>query len=934
LLEAADLLRVLPVTNRIIELHYKEGHIDYNGVRPDGTYEPQTENRVYYSSLVSASAVTDVSRYSVTSPDDSQYGSFRNPLRSGYKALGSEFNGPGRDPEYLREYKVYLELPSAMTAGNTYAVEVGNLAENLNAFSFTYNEKTCRSPAIKISQIGFTPAAPKYAYFSMWMGSFPGSGLDLSQYTDGPFMICDARTGEAVKTYPSVTLQKNASQEDRGGQNWTRADIYSLDFSDFTTPGRYRVVANDIGCSYPFEINEDVYREPFRAAMRAMYCQRQGIVKHLYEYNKEYPRAHHPDINEFVYGAVSGEGGGISDPRPVSGIWGWYADAGDWDAYTPHWKVPFSMFLAYDANAENHKDGDVGSKWKEKPGDAWIEEGINGIPDILDEGRWLVDYSRRARHALIDQGIGSGGVPGYAGRDADAHFQPSWNDSRQMYVNTENTGNTYLYAGAAAYLAHCLNKFHRLSGGSGNHPQSAGWLTEARQAFQWAEGRGGAQDQRRCAVVCLYVATGESAWQSMARSMGLPCRLDDVGLSEQQIAACIYTVSARGMSNLDASFYEGIKSDVVGQANSVIDNVNSTSFRFGGVGPYQSMDMNLLTIPRMLYPMAAYETTGEKKYIDGIHTTMAYLYGGNQDNVSRVTGIGFQREQAAFVCDAWYLLDFNHIAYRNPIFAGYSVYNTMIFDVGGPGNEWWARSSLIPAADTWPIGERRPRSRYSIAGSEFTIHQNNIWYNAITGYLLDGRGETTFTRPTVRIAIHPEDRVGLDAPFPLTAAVSPSTERVEYHYDWHFAGESRERTDGFLFWWDVSQTGLRAGDEVQITAIAFDDRGRKSIPSEEGETLVVIAENTVVGVRMPEGYSPQQEQPLYPASAVIDEKVFLSLYTLQGRFVTAVPVGSLASNAAALQDGTYIVKNPVDGSSTVMSVVNTAVLAAGIHGLK
>ena len=77
-------------------LHFKEGHIDYNGVRPDGTYEPQTENRVYFSKLVEPAALTKVTRYRLTSHDDTAYGVERQPVVLGYKAKGTEFNGPDK----------------------------------------------------------------------------------------------------------------------------------------------------------------------------------------------------------------------------------------------------------------------------------------------------------------------------------------------------------------------------------------------------------------------------------------------------------------------------------------------------------------------------------------------------------------------------------------------------------------------------------------------------------------------------------------------------------------------------------------------------------------------------------------------------------------------------------------------------------------------
>ncbi len=524
---ATDLIEILPVTNDVLLLHFKDGHIDYNGVRPDGTYEPQTENRVSLGKLLDIQAATDASRYRITSDDDPDYADGRGPTAMGHKAKGAEFNSPYKQPQYLREYWVYAALPSPLQPDKTYTVRVGDLAENLNQYRFTFNAKRLRSPTIHVSQVGFPPDAPKYAYLSQWMGTLATprhaeGGLDLSGYTEGTFHICDARSGEVRKTYRGLRLQKSRKDNDPSFGNWTRADVYSLDFSDFREPGRYVVVAERMGCSYPFEISESAYFEPHRAVMRGVFLQRRGIAKDLYEFSREYPRSHHPDINEFVAGKVEGEGGKIRDPKPVEGIWGWYADAGDWDGYASHYVVPMTLMLAYDLRPGHFGDGDIGNRWKHRPDDAWIDEGSNGVPDILDEARWWVDFCRRARSELKRQGLGTGGVPRYVGRDAGATESPSWADRRVQYVDTGEAEPTYAYAAAAAYLAHCLNEHQARLGRGGAHPEAAGWIDEARDAFAWGEAQGKLSENekrlRQLAAVCLYLTTGEASFQEVFRS--------------------------------------------------------------------------------------------------------------------------------------------------------------------------------------------------------------------------------------------------------------------------------------------------------------------------------------------------------------------------------------------------------------------------------
>jgi hypothetical protein len=160
----ADLLRVLPVTNRILQLHFREGHIRYGGVRPDGTFAPQGQNTVDYAPMDIKGAM-DTTRYRIVSTNDAAYTTPTRPVRLGYKAKGNDFNSPYQTPQFMRDYWVYAELPQPMKTGRTYTIDLGGIAGNLKNFRFTFDEKTLRSPTIHTSHVGYTPDAPKYAYF-------------------------------------------------------------------------------------------------------------------------------------------------------------------------------------------------------------------------------------------------------------------------------------------------------------------------------------------------------------------------------------------------------------------------------------------------------------------------------------------------------------------------------------------------------------------------------------------------------------------------------------------------------------------------------------------------------------------------------------------------------------------------------------------------
>jgi hypothetical protein len=115
---------------------------------------------------------TDAARYRITSADDTAYRTPARPVRLGYKAKGNDFNNPYTTPQFLRDYWVYAELPAPLKTGRTYTINLDGLAGNRKQFRFTFDEKSLRSPTIHTSHVGYTPDAPKYVYFSQWMGNF------------------------------------------------------------------------------------------------------------------------------------------------------------------------------------------------------------------------------------------------------------------------------------------------------------------------------------------------------------------------------------------------------------------------------------------------------------------------------------------------------------------------------------------------------------------------------------------------------------------------------------------------------------------------------------------------------------------------------------------------------------------------------------------
>lgn len=571
-----------------------------------------------------------------------------------------------------------------------------------------------------------------------------------------------------------------------------------------------------------------------------------------------FERDYHPDngTQKFYYDAsfVTGKHkiDGFRFEQEVDGIWGWYHDAGDWDHYPHHVRVPATLLHLYDMRAEYFQDGDVGNRYKNDPKTDWINEGQNGLPDLLDEAGWLVRFLRRARHALMDQGLGAGGVPGYVGRDAGFESLPSWMDTRDVAVTGENPGSTFDYAALAARYARCLQRFNEV-GGEVSSETIAGWIEEAKQAYAWAEQHGGDEASRSYAAAALYLATEEKAWQDTFKEVYEAVNMPGwYGASMREFANLLYAVIPAGHPGLDEAFQKQVRRDLTAEftPNLIDYSERERGYRWSSPAQKQANILGSFSAPRTLWAATAHHFTGEQKYLDAVRSAADYFLGGNEMNMVWMTGFGEHSEPYVFHLNSWYGRDYNSMVYRNPIVPGLAPYGIHRgcdwqngCDFKWVGDEDFSHSTAYPGIDNWPRSETRFHNRHSIAGSEFTIHQTQVEAVFTLGYLCEEpRPAPANARPKVALNLQEGQMVDRANPLLLSVEASEDTRRVAYYYDWHFIGESTDADRGFALKWDRKESGLSGESSVLITAVGYDEKGLSSRPSAAGERRVRFLE--------------------------------------------------------------------------------------------
>ena len=414
--------------------------------------------------------------YTISSADDAAYATPAAPAKIYRK---SKPNSPSTPNGLTVQHHVYLQLASPLKEGAHYTISFKGLNTRDASIEYVHNPRAARSEAVHASHVGYDPAAPfKRAYLSIWLGT--GGGHEYP--TPPSFEVIDAKSGRAVFT-GQPQLAKKLGQPDQLPReiDLSKTAVYSLDFSDFKTPGEYKVYVAGIGTSYPFRIANDVWASPFLTSLKGILAQRSSIElgPPFLEFRR--PRPYHPDDGVKFYqidiGVDAGQEGGRGERlvelwkrdgrlQEVTGVWGGYQDAGDWDSYTTTLRTAHLLTEAFEISPE------YTTKLKlTLPGN----ESQNNLPDLLDEALWGLSFFKRIQ--LPDGGVRDGFGDGWGVRPGDL----SWNNSNPVCVYAARVPTSYQYAGAAAKMSRLLAAYDKAM--ADEYQQSA------IKAWNWAEAK-------------------------------------------------------------------------------------------------------------------------------------------------------------------------------------------------------------------------------------------------------------------------------------------------------------------------------------------------------------------------------------------------------------------------------------------------------------
>lgn len=758
---ASDIKGVYVLTDKILVVHFSDGYIEYHGYHQSGNDDKTIKDEL---DVARASLATN---YSVVSTDDPTYKLAKNPYKTGRKTKPSGMSMKCMPDDqnrcmsdYVLEHFIYLFLENPLKPGKSYTINTNNLARNSEQISLRYDPSQTRSLAVHVNQLGFVPDAPlKIAYISHWMGD--AGPLELEEFRNVSFHLIRTKDRKLVYT-GKITKQKDFSDGSPDGPmeqspngNFVATDVWQCDLSVFSEPGEYVVSVDRMGISFPFRIAGDVYREAFVQTGRSLYHHRSGIA--LTEPYTIYVRdaPHNPNITpgfrlrytrfrsmdaRMESQTLADLESQFDDSVDTRRMWGWYQDAGDWDSYISHAVIPAFLLTTFELKPMNFCDGELN-----------IPESGNGIPDIIDEASWLLNHYRRTKGPT--GGNAGGRIEGdsYPAKEA-GHGLPSYEDVRtQWIVYGEEPRLTFVYSKLAAQLAYAykVSAQNKLLGREVAANDSIGiWKSEALKAFNWAQNnlRNGDEtkirSQRANAEAWLYKLTGERKWLDGFKA-DLGDRAGDISqFGSYQWGIWAYVTTPPVTSDYDVQLQmELVKATEKYAQVSVTDAIdNNRSYRMGGSLKAKA-EVGQATTPMVMPSILAWETTGNLKYLAAVYSTCDYMLGGNQLDMTWITGVGDQYPTQVFNMDWWY--NKKHIKQVVPGIVPYGPTADCDWMPGQNGDcnawGWWdsdyAHSKVYPDKSLWPVHERWYNNRYAPPSSEYTVHQNIGPAAAVYGYL-------------------------------------------------------------------------------------------------------------------------------------------------------------------------------------------------------
>ncbi len=448
---------------------------------------------------------------------------------------------------------------------------------------------------ISLSQLGYTPRAKKEFSSPLDFDSF-----EIVRVNDGDVVF---KGGSSVGRLSSNVIAIPS------------ASIYFGDFSSFRTPGRFKIRTKKLE-SLPFRIDGHVFDAPLRAVQKMLYYQRAFTA--IEEPFAEKYWTHPSD----------------ADKAPAGIVKGWH-DAGDLSIYMP--TVAQTLYWLLKAYDDFHPADDNTN----------IPESGNGIPDLLDEARWGLEWvlAMQDDNAKHIGGFWGTACVGCNNKDQGYGYTTPNTVSQYCKVHPPNVQNTAKAVAVLAYASVVFGKYDAKFSQICLEAAQNGWSwmtanpmsTEDRAAACNAYSQGGdpalLRTNRSWAHASLFLSTGQKKYNDAFLSDYVPTDWISSYSRTDGFANSTYLSAMAG----NPKIREEIRNNIFHLADIVRNDANNHPFRFATYYYWGSNSNGLHRTGQFSWQAFLLDTTKTHDRMAGFNN-LNYIFGRNFLNMCYVSG--------------------------------------------------------------------------------------------------------------------------------------------------------------------------------------------------------------------------------------------------------------------------------------------------------
>ena len=409
----------------------------------------------------------------------------------------------------------------------------------------------------------------------------------------------------------------------------TGLTLYGGEFSSLQTNGNYLIRLSDGDSSIVFTISNNVFEDPFKKALKGYYFQRCGTALLQTNAGVYFHSSCHPD--DGIYHSSTGQSGF----RLTTG--GWH-DAGDYGKYVVNAGISVgTLLLAYENFPDRFNKDDLN-----------IPESGNGIPDLLDEVRYEIEW-------LLKMQNSNGGIYFKVTKEQFESFIMPQNDSGIRYIYTISSTATGNFAAIMAKAARLYQPFDPTFANQCLTSATLAWsflvanptivpvggFVNPSGTVTGGYGDTNDSDERLWAAAELFETTGLAEYNNYIIANYASVGTISGAMSWQNVknlALITYLYSLQSTSS--ETIKNQIKNSLISYCNTLLSRAGTNGFGVAINSGEYYWGCNSDVLNKALLLINGYRQTDNLAYYETASMQLNYILGTNAHNLSFITGVG------------------------------------------------------------------------------------------------------------------------------------------------------------------------------------------------------------------------------------------------------------------------------------------------------